>query len=179
MQWPRTVTDQLEQLVAFQPLDAHADEGRFNAISGTLASLDNELREQIQAATAAPVARLIETLRADGPVGAEDLELIRLWVVGDADYYVKSENDFPAWMTEMDRLLGVLRSLGAEAMTLTVMARMEATVRDALRVAGDIVFYRQQEGRVRSFNDATARMTRADKQILAGILAQKLDSNRM
>ncbi len=59
------------------------------------------------------------------------------------------------------------------------MARMEATVRDALRVAGDIVFYRQQEGRVHSFNNATARMTREDKQILAGILAQKLDSNRM
>ncbi|MDQ3137254.1 MAG: hypothetical protein M3Q93_06675 [Gemmatimonadota bacterium] len=144
MQWPRAVTDQLEQLVALQPLDSHADEGRFNAISGILASLDNDLREQIQAATAAPVAQLIDTLRSDGSVGPADLDLIRLWVVGDADYYVKAENDFPAWMTEMERLLGALRSLVAEAVTPAAMARMEATVRDALRVASDIAFYRQQ-----------------------------------
>jgi hypothetical protein len=179
MQWSRTVTDQLQQIVALQPLDSHADEGRFNALSGALASLKSELREQIQAATAAPVAQLIQTLRADGPIAPADLELIRLWIVGDAEYYVKMEDDFPAWIAELERLLGVLQSLGQEAVTPTTMAKMGATVQDALRVSSDIVVYRQQEERVHSFQRATAQMTRDDRRYLADILAHKLSSDQM
>jgi hypothetical protein len=179
MQWPQSVKDQLEQIVAFRPLDPKTDEGRLNALSAALASLDNELREQIQAATAAQVTLLIDILQADGPVGPAEFELIRLWLVGDAEYYVKMENDFPAWVTELDRQIGVLRDLRTEAMTTSTMSRMEATIRDALRVSSDIVFYRQQEERLRSFQNATKSLTREDKRTLAGILAQKLSSERV
>ena len=98
--------------------------------------------------------------------------------MGDAEYYVKMENDLPAWVTELDRLVGVLRELRAEAMTLSTMSRMEATIRDALRVSSDIVFYRQQEERIRSFQNATKSLTREDKRTLARILAQKLSSEQ-
>jgi hypothetical protein len=179
MQWPQSVKDQVEQIVAFRPLDPKTDEGRLNALSAALASLDDELREQIQVATAAQVTRLIDILQADGPVGPADFELIRLWLVGDAEYYVKMENDFPAWVSELDRLIGVLRDLRTEAMTTSTLGRMEATIRDALRVSSDIVFYRQQEERLRSFQNATKSLTREDKQTLAGILAQKLSSERV
>jgi hypothetical protein len=179
MPWPQPVTDQLQQIATFQPLDRNTDEGRFNALSAALVSLEGELREQIQGATEGPVTELIHTLRADGPIAPPDLELIRLWVVGDAEYYVKMENDFPAWMIELERLMGVLQSLSREAVTPATMAKLAATVRDALRVSSDIVFYRQQEERVRSFQDTTARMTRDDKKYLADILAQKLSSDQM
>jgi hypothetical protein len=144
-----------------------------------LASLDIELREQIQAATAAQVAPLITTLQADGPVGPADLELIRLWLVGDAEYYVKMENDLPAWVSELNRLIGVLRDLRAEAVTATTMARVEATVRDALRVSADIVFYRQQEERIRSFQNAAKDLSRDDKRMIADLLAEKLQSREI
>jgi hypothetical protein len=178
MQWPRTVTDQLDRVIAAHPLDPSIDEGRLNALSGTLASLDTELREQIQAATAAQVAPLITALQADGPVEPDDLDLIQLWLVGDAEYYLKMENDFPAWIAELNRLIGVLRDLRSEAVTPTTMSRVEATVRDALRVSADIVFYRQQEERVRSFHNAAMDLTRDDKRILAGLLAEKLQSRK-
>ena len=64
-------------------------------------------------------------------------------------------------------------------MTTSTMSRMEATIRDALRVASDIVFYRQQEERLGSFQNATKSLTREDKRTLAGILAQKLSSERV
>jgi hypothetical protein len=176
MQWSHAVKEQLEQIVAVQPLDLQADEGPLNALSAALASLDDELREQIQAVTATQVMPLIDKLRADGPVGPADLELIRLWLVGDAEYYVKMENNFPAWVSELDRLIGVLRQLREEAMTPSSMSRMEAAVRDALRVASDIAFYRQQEERIRSFQNATRSLSREDKEALADILAQKLHS---
>jgi hypothetical protein len=178
MQWPRVVTDQLDRVVAAHPLDPSIDEGRLNALSGTLTSLDAELREQIQAATAAQVAPLITALQADGPVEPADLDLIQLWLVGDAEYYLKMENDFPAWIAELNRLIGVLRDLRSEAVTPTTLSRVEATVRDALRVSADIVFYRQQEERVRSFQNAAKDLTRDDKRILAGLLAEKLQSRK-
>jgi len=171
MQWPRAVTDQLDRVIAAHPLDPSIDEGRLNALSGTLASLDTELREQIQAATAAQVAPLITALQADGPVEPDDLDLIQLWLVGDAEYYLKMENDFPAWIAELNRLIGVLRDLRSEAVTPTTMSRVEATVRDALRVSADIVFYRQQEERVRSFQNAAKDLSRDDKRMIADLLA--------
>ena len=156
-----------------------SDEGRLNALSGALARLKDELREQIQPTTAAEVTPLISLLEADGPIGAKELELIRLWLVGDAEYYVKTENDFSAWVAELHRLLGALRQLRSEAVTPTTMARMEATVRDALRVASDIAFYRQQEERVGSFQNAANQLSRDDKRTLAQLLARKLSSEEV
>jgi hypothetical protein len=115
-------------------------------------------------------------LKADGPIEPKELELIRLWLVGDAEYYVKTENDFPAWLAELDRLLGVLRQLRSEAVTPPTMARMEATVRDAQRVASDVAFFQAQQERVRSFERATTQLNREDKQTLAQLLALKLGS---
>lgn len=89
------------------------------------------------------------------------------------------ENDFPAWMTELDRLIGVLRQLRTEEMTLATMNRMKATIRDALRVLSDIVFYRKQEERISSFQNATKSMNREDKRTLAHILAQRLGSEQI
>lgn len=58
------------------------------------------------------------------------------------------------------------------------MSRMEATVRDALRVISDITFYRQQEERIRSFNNAVKQLSRDDKRTLARLLEQKLGSEQ-
>jgi hypothetical protein len=176
MQWPSAVTALLDRITATPPVDANTDEGRLNALSSALARLSDELREQIQAATAAQVTPIIELLKADGPIEAKELELIRLWLVGDAEYYVKTENDFPAWLAELDRLLGVLRQLRSEAVTPPTMARMEATVRDAQRVASDVAFFQAQQERVRSFQTATSQLNREDKQTLAQLLERKLGS---
>jgi hypothetical protein len=176
MQWPQAVTDLLDRITSTPSVGTNNDEGRLNALSGALASLSDELREQIQATTAEQITPLIGLLEADGSIGAKEMELIRLWLVGDAEYYVKTENDFSAWVAELDRLLGVLRALRSEAVTPATMARMEATVRDALRVASDIAFYRQQEERVRSFQTKTDQLNRDDKQTLARLLAHKLSS---
>jgi len=176
MQWPQAVTALLDRITSTPSVDANSDEGHLNALSATLARLNDELREQIQAATAEQVTPLISLLEADGPIGVKELELIRLWLVGDAEYYVKTENDFPAWLAELDRLLGVLRQLRSEAVTPPTMARMEATVQDARRVAGDIAFFQAQQERVRSFQTATSQLNREDKQTLAQLLERKLGS---
>lgn len=55
MQWPPAVTALLDQITATPPADADTDEGRLNALSSALARLSDELREQIQAATAAQI----------------------------------------------------------------------------------------------------------------------------
>jgi hypothetical protein len=172
------VTELLDRITS-SPSAEVSDGERVNALSGALATLSDELREQMQAATAKQLAPLITTLRADGPISPTDLELIRLWLVGDAEYYVQAEKDFPGWVAELDRLIGVLRQLRSEAATPPTMARMEATVRDAIRVASDIAFFREQEERVRSFQKDIQQLTREDKQTLAALLARKLESQHM
>jgi hypothetical protein len=173
--WPPGLTERLDA-VAGQTFDERADEGRLNAISAALAQLDNELREQIQAITAKQVGPLITALEADAPLAPAELELIRLWVIGDADYYVKMENNLPVWTAELKRLLNALQQMRTENPSPPLMARMEATVRDALRMAGDITFFREQEERVRQFEAAIQKLGREDKRALAQLLAHKMRS---
>jgi hypothetical protein len=176
MAWPQAVTDLLDRINATPSAGQKADEGRLNALSGALSTLSTELRERLQASTAEEVNRLISALEDDGPVGPREIELLRLWLVGDAESYVKAENDVSAWQTELDRLLGVLRQLRGEPMTTASMARMEAAVRDALRVTSDLAFFREQEDRVRSFEAATRQLTKEDKKMLAHLLTRKMGS---
>jgi hypothetical protein len=179
MQWPAVVGDQLNRIVAAQPITPDTDTRRLDALSATLATLGHDLRERMQAVTAAQVTPLIRLLEADGPVESPDLEFIRLWLVGDAEYYLEITNDYPARVAELNRLMTELRRLESGPVTPSTAARMGAVVQDALRVTSDIAFYRQQEERVRSIQTATLRLTWKDKVALARLLAQKLSSDLM
>ena len=179
MNWSETTLRQLDQIAAAgQSIDEKTEEGPYHALSLPLADLKNELREQIQASTATETQRIINALKGDRSLPSSDMELIRLWIVGDAEHYVRMENDFPAWITELNRLLGALGSLRRGACSPATMSRMAALVEDALRVIADLAFFKAEQARVETFEKAVERLTADDKQIIAGILVRKLASPR-
>ena len=63
--------------------------------------------------------------------------------------------------------------------TLENMYKLSGTVRDAIRVIGDIVFFKQQQERVDKFEESSKHLNAENKLILAGILQNKLDSDDM
>jgi hypothetical protein len=170
---PRDLIQTLQRLHGQAKLD---DVGSFERLTPTLLALSNGLRESYQAAFVGPVTALIAKLKAGVTPTREEMALAEAFMVGDAEAYVRVENDFQGWLAELGRLVGVLVGLGANldaARTLEALGE----VGDAQRVVGDVCNYLEEKERVDRFRKTTAAGLDADRaRMLAGLLEQKLDS---
>jgi predicted O-linked N-acetylglucosamine transferase (SPINDLY family) len=171
------ILQNLNEIVSHdQAFDESTEEGELNRITTRLKALGDYVREEIQAETSQQIKDIIEKLKADSEIDDTDLKLIRLWVVGDAAAYVRMENDYKKWLEESNRLFSVIRGLKAEELNLEKMHKLSGTVRDSIRVIGDLIFFRQQMDRVKKFEAASKNLNSQNKLLLSRILQEKLAS---
>ena len=106
------IVEKLNEIISQkQNVDENTEEGYFNKISASLVSLEDHLREQMQAETSEKISTILNKLKSDGEITETDLMLIRLWMVGDASSYVEMENDYKQWLEELNRLFDVIQEL--------------------------------------------------------------------
>jgi hypothetical protein len=158
-------------------IGAQVDTGALNQLSMALTSLGHAARETLQEATARDVQRVIDTLERDGEVSQQDRELIRGWIVGDATTYLRVENDYKGWLFELRRLVGEIADARNGDLSLEQLQSLRGNIRDALRTAADIHFYREQAERVERFESAAKEWSANQKLILAGALRRMLVSS--
>jgi hypothetical protein len=174
------ITEKMSEIISNkQAIDMNTEEGYFNKVTAQLVSLGNYLREQMQAETSEKISMIINNLKSDEEIPESDLMLIRLWIVGDAASYVQMENDYQKWLEELNRLFGVIEELKLQDLSLENMYKLQGTARDAIRVIGDIVFFKQQQERINKFENASKNLNSGNKLVLAKILKQKLESEEM
>jgi hypothetical protein len=89
------------------------------------------------------------------------------------------ENDYQGWLQELNRLFEVIEKLKGEELSLENMFKLSGTARDAIRVMGDIVFFKEQQERVNRFDNASKDLNSENKLTVAKILKQKLASDQM
>ena len=170
----------LQEIAAYRGvLHEKTDEGDYHKVSIVLADLEDDLRELVQAATAPDMSQVIRKLEADAELSPDDLRLIRLWMISDAEFYVQMETDYRDWLAELDRLIGVVDELRGQSLTRETFGKLSGTVRDAIRVIGDVAYFKEQERRIQDFERATRRLYSEDKRTLVRILKQKLRSETM
>ena len=174
------ISEKLSEIISHkQTLDENTEEGYFNKVTAPLVSLGDYLREQMQAETSEKISMIINNLKSDEEIPESDLMLIRLWIVGDAASYVQMENDYQKWLEELNRLFGFIEDLKLQELSLENMYKLQGTARDAIRVIGDIVFFKQQQERINKFENASKNLNSKNKLVLAKILKQKLESEEM
>lgn len=156
--------------------DQNPSEGILNAVTMKLLLVEDNIREQIQEDSKEPMEEIIAKLSTNESINQLEMELIRLWMLRDAESYIRMENDYPNWLREFTRLRSVLEDLRRQSMSLDVMGKISGTVRDVLRVIADINFYLSEKDRVKKFEAASRELTRENKALLAEILTQKLNS---
>lgn len=172
--------DKLNELISSkQDFDENTEAGHLNKVSLSLAALDDLLREQIQSVTSNQIQEIIRKLRSDAEINDADLALVKLWLIGDAQAYLEMENDYKGWLSELNRLFSVIEEMKSADSGIEGMVRLSGVVRDAIRVTGDIVFFKQQQERVQKFEDAIKGLHSGSKSTLANILEAKLDSYEM
>lgn len=167
-----------EVLLNQQPFNKDTEQGVFNKITAPLVALEDDLRELMQSETSEEISAIIGKLETNATITDADMELIRHWVVGDAKSYVQMENDYLGWLDELNRLFLVLKDLQDKQLTLENMGKISGTARDAVRVIGDIIYYKQQEERITNFENASKDLDSDNKLIIADILRQKLASDQ-
>jgi hypothetical protein len=174
------ILQNLNELVSHEKaFDESTEEGELNRITTHLKALGDYVREEIQAETSQRIKDIIEKLKSDAQIDDTDLKLIRLWVVGDAEAYVKIENDYKKWLDESNRLLSVMKGFKDGELNLERMYKLSGTGRDAIRVIGDLIFFRQQMDRVKKFETASKNLNSQNKLVLSKILQEKLGSADM
>lgn len=79
------------------------DASSYQKMAALMSECDNKLQEYVQETTKDQVARIIKKLETIQNLSSEEHGLIKLWMVGDAEYYMKLENSFKNWLIALRR----------------------------------------------------------------------------
>lgn len=147
-------------------------------LSSTLDELEGGLREHMQATTKDQITQIINSLETSQNLSPDDVELIKLWLVGDADYYLQMENNYNDWLVELKRLIGEYEKIDEENLDITKASKLRAEALDGVRVLGDIVFFLKQKERVKNFESSVEEIDPQERRFIIDILKGKIKSPR-
>jgi len=152
------------------------DGEEFNRLSSVFQHHRSAIREKIQAMTSKEVKGIIKKLAEGGDLTEQEIGLVRLWVVGDAEAYAKMENKCEDWIAEFKRLESLMKEQEVGAEEVQDLFRAQGLLEDASRLAINIGYYLETIERIRRFEEATANPAVMDRDLIARILKLKLTS---
>jgi len=167
----------ISRLIKEAASTASAD--KFSQAGIELVDARNEIREDLQELTASAMQPIIQKLRKNEPLGLEEKNLVRQWIVGDAEAYTKMENDFREWLEEFRRLGEVIGDQATVPAALPEMLKLYGSLEDAVRLAADLQFFLEEKERIGRFEQAIQNLSASDAELLANILQEKLRSPEM
>jgi hypothetical protein len=146
-----------------------------------LTDLRDDLREAIQDHLREPVQLLIKKLQKNEHLSPDDINLIEKWVVGDAEYYTKIENNLLDWIAECKRLCNII---GSSYTTKeieendTKLFELGAYLTDLKSTLDDVIRFDDALNRVDRFNDTIGRgiIDTATRKWLAEVMERQLAS---
>ncbi len=148
----------------------------YSKLATIFEGLDAVARETMQDLGKEEMKAIIQKLEKGTSLTPAEKENIRLWIVGDADYYAKMENNVKDWKAELERLMQELNRLNVASPDVETLCTMRGLFRDGARVIADLFFYAEQQNRLNKFNEAMQEMDTEDKGLLIGLLKQKMKS---
>ena len=111
------------------------DGEEFNRLSSVFQHHKSAIREKIQAMTSKEVKGIIKKLAEGGDLTEEEMGLVKLWIVGDAEAYAKMENKFENWIAEFKKLELLIKEQDAGAEEVQDLFRIQGILEDASRLA--------------------------------------------
>ena len=154
------------------------DEGSFQQAAKKLSERKDQAREKMQAKTAKLITDIIRKLADNKPLDTREIDLIKIWIVGDAESYVKMENNFNDWLDEYKRLRSFFKSYGSKECSVEEFLKIHGALEDAIRVSYDIANFIEKRDRIKRFEGAVADgIDREERDILVKVLTSKLKSD--
>src|SRR3989338_7517562 len=120
---------------------------------------------------------VLEKLKKGQDLAAKDLEQIKLWIIGDAEYYTKMENSYDGWNNELTRIIKAINELWPDQADIETLLKLRGLVRDGIRTIADIFYFVQQKERVEKFTESTENIDEDERLLLVNLLEQKIKSS--
>ena len=167
----REVTQAMRKACAEMPPEAFHRAGRL------LRKARGSTREEAQQATADEIREIIEKLTSGDSMTPEEISLVRAWIIGDAEGYLRMENNLPDWLAEYERLATSVARYEKADCSHAELLELCGILEDAARVNQDIAVFLEQRDRVRRFEAAVADgLDGPERKLLAEVLAGELES---
>jgi hypothetical protein len=136
----------------------------------------NAIRQAIEQATAEAVAAIIGKLENNQPLNEAEKQTVKLWVVGDAEGYMKMENNFQDWLREYRRLLDVITAWENKTGSVQELVEVHGVLEDAIKVADAVAHFLEDRERVARCETALNNLNAEDNKFIAGMLKSMLAS---
>lgn len=141
-----------------------------------LHAANEEIREEIQAATSGKIQAIIRKLESREKLDSEEKELVKTWIVGDAQSHVAVENNFNDWVEEFQRLQAAISRYENREISEMDWFGLHGMVQDAMRVAADIADFLEKKERIQRFEEASREIDEGGADVLLMMLTAKLGS---
>lgn len=176
------VTAQLEETIriANRSLDTQSSQA-YEVLDLDLRKLEALAREAFQVKINELIWPVLEKLEKGETLTTTEQEMVEMVVVGEAKYYVKSENDVDIWQNEIRRLVEEIQqflTVGVE--DVDNLMRLRALCSEAMRVVPDLAFYLREQERVSKFKAAMAGAIDVDtRRLLASLIKDMISSDKV
>jgi len=148
----------------------------YGYVATELVQSKNAIRQAIEQATAGDVAAIIGKLENNQPLNDAEKQTVKLWVVGDAEGYVKMENSFQQWLQDYRRLIEVIAVGEGQTGSVQELVEMHGVLEDAIKVADAVAHYLEDQERVVRCANALSNLNAEDNKFIAGLLKSLLAS---
>ncbi len=140
-------------------------------------NIQEEIQKTINEKLQEPIGRLVKKLKEDENLTIEDIKLIEKWVIGDAEFYTRMENNLIDWIAECKRLFNVLSHYtykGIEEDENKLLA-LGAILTDLKFTLNDVIRYSEALNRVDKFRTLTrgGAPNAETKRLIAEIIEKK------
>jgi hypothetical protein len=182
MTTPQAVSTQFQETLqaARQALASEVSQN-YRVFDQHVRGLEAMAREAFQAHFTDDYQKIVRKLEKGQSLTEADREKLKLLVVGEANYYLRHENDYENWRTELQRLVEEMARLEADGLDdIDSLLHMQALCRDARGVLPDITFYLQEQERLARFERALSGELDAESaQALADVIRAMMSSDKM
>jgi hypothetical protein len=133
-------------------------------------SLGQSLRSHIE------YRPLLDKLQKAKPLTDEELKTLRSLIVGDADQYLRYDDDFQLSKSDLGRILDEIRRLKSSELDVETLGHLRVLCREASSALVPTLHYIEQKERVRNFEEHTRGPLSGDaSRVLAGIIKGMAD----
>lgn len=153
-----------------------AGSDHYDRTAALLGRMNALLREEIQRLTSGDIGEVIRKIENLQPLSDDDLRIMRLWIVGDAESYLEMENNLGDWLQEFARLKLQIAGYENKELAQEELFKLMGLVQDAQRVAADISHFLEKKQRVERFESAVADIDAVDASFIIDLLRTKLRS---
>ncbi len=147
----------------------------FLTVERQLSELDVGVRELQQAMWADEAKTALKHLQKNLPLTPQDEEVIRAFLISDAERYLTHENNYDERLEELQRLLDDMAKR-ATHLDREAVADLRGVVKDAVRLIPDIRNYLDERARVDRFEQGLKNLDSSSRDMLVRIMKEQLAS---